>query len=89
MNIKDIKAENYKNFTVFPVLMQVGAGETAFLDMYYTLPKFTSPYNLIIQKQPGVYELPFTFSFLNQYGAEVVKRTENIKSDVKIDISSN
>jgi len=86
---KDIKAENYKNFTVFPVLMQVGAGETAFLDMYYTLPKFTSPYNLIIQKQPGVYELPFTFSFLNQYGAEVVKRTENIKSDVKIDISSN
>ncbi|MFH1408119.1 MAG: NAD-dependent epimerase/dehydratase family protein [Patescibacteria group bacterium] len=85
---KDVKVENYKAFTVFPLLIQVGAGETASVEFEYTLPTI-SKYNLVVQKQPGEKDVPFVFSLFDEKGNEIAKEVESLKTDIKIDISPN
>ncbi|MFH1565642.1 MAG: NAD-dependent epimerase/dehydratase family protein [bacterium] len=87
---KEANALPYKAFVFFPVLLQVGAGETASIDFEYSLPPFLlSEYNLVVQKQPGTKDTPFTFLLKNLNGEEIFKNSYILNQDIKIDIYPN
>ena len=85
---KDIKTFIYESFTSFPLLIQVGAGETAKVDIYYTLPEIDY-YTLMVQKQPGTTRTPFHFMLTDPEGGLILKKDLSLERDTRIDISSD
>jgi len=93
---KDVAVAQYRAFTVFPVLVQVGAGETATVEFEYTMPesfsnelKALQRYSLTVQKQPGTDNIPFTLSFETSKAKTPIRMSRVLNADIKIDFSLN